>query len=43
VLFHKAIVESGSQLRASSPEDADAMARNFLKQLNVTPDHVDDL
>jgi para-nitrobenzyl esterase len=42
-LFHKAIVESGSQLRASSPEDADAKARNFLKQLNVTPDHVDDL
>ena len=42
-LFHKAIVESGSQLRASPPEDADAMARNFLKQLNVTPDHVDDL
>ncbi len=42
-LFHKAIVESGSQLRASSAEEADASARQFLAKLHVTPDHVDDL
>ena len=42
-LFHKAIVESGSQLRASSPEEADAIARKVLEQLQVAPDHVDDL
>jgi len=42
-LFHKAIVESGSQLRANSPDEAEAMARNVLKQLNVTPDHIVDL
>ena len=42
-LFEKAIVESGSQLRASSPEEADAIARKVLVQLQVAPDHVDDL
>jgi para-nitrobenzyl esterase len=42
-LFHKAIVESGPQLRASSAEEADASARQFLAQLHVTPEHVDDL
>jgi para-nitrobenzyl esterase len=42
-LFHKAIVESGAQLRASSAEEADASARQFLAKLHVTPDHVDDL
>jgi para-nitrobenzyl esterase len=42
-LFHKAIVESGSMLRATSREDADAGAKKFLANVNVTPDHVDDL
>lgn len=42
-LFHKAIVESGSTLRVSSREDADAAARKFLAAVNVTPDRVDDL
>lgn len=42
-LFHKAIVESGSQLRASSPEKADAIARKVLAQLQIAPDHLDDL
>jgi para-nitrobenzyl esterase len=42
-LFHKAIVESGSMLRAIPREDADAAARKFLAKLNVAPDHLDDL
>ena len=42
-LFHKAIVESGSQLRASSPEKADAAARKVLAQFQVAPGHLDDL
>jgi para-nitrobenzyl esterase len=42
-LFHKAIVESGSQLRVNSPEEADATAKEFIAQLHVAPDHVDDL
>jgi len=42
-LFHKAIVESGSTLRVSTREDADAAARKFLGQLKIAPDSVDDL
>jgi para-nitrobenzyl esterase len=42
-LFHKAIVESGSTLRVSTTEEADAAARKFLAKVNVAPDHVDDL
>jgi para-nitrobenzyl esterase len=42
-LFHKAIVESGSTLRGNARQDADAAARKFLAEVNVTPDHVDDL
>jgi len=42
-LFHKAIVESGSTLRASTREDADAAARKYLVQLKIAPDRVDDL
>lgn len=42
-LFQKAIVESGSDLRVSSPEDAEVMASKFLAQLHVAPDRVDDL
>ena len=42
-LYHKAIVESGSQLRANSAEKAEALARKFLAQVPATPDHLDDL
>jgi len=42
-LFQKAIVESGSELRVSSDEEADATARKFLAQLHVALDRVDDL
>jgi para-nitrobenzyl esterase len=42
-LFQKAIVESGSELRVSSREEANATARKFLAQLHVAPDRVDDL
>jgi len=42
-LFHKAIVESGSTLRVSTHEEADAAARKFLAQLKIAPDRVDDL
>ena len=42
-LFHKAIVESGSTLRVSTTEEADAAARKYLAQLNISPDRVDDL
>ena len=42
-LFQKAIVESGSDLRVSSPEDAKVMASKFLAQLHVAPDRADDL
>lgn len=42
-LFHKAIVESGSMLRAIPREDADAAARKYLAKLNIEPDHADDL
>jgi para-nitrobenzyl esterase len=42
-LFHKAIVESGSTLRVSTPDEADAAARKYLAQLNISPNHVEDL
>ncbi|MGD1210584.1 MAG: carboxylesterase family protein [Candidatus Acidiferrales bacterium] len=42
-LFHKAIVESGSTLRVSTADEADAAARKVLAQLKITPDRVDDL
>jgi len=42
-LFHKAIVESGSTLRVSTADEADAAARKFLAQLKIAPDRVDDL
>jgi para-nitrobenzyl esterase len=42
-LFHKAIVESGSQLRAFSPEEADRATRKLLTQAHVAPDRVEDL
>jgi para-nitrobenzyl esterase len=42
-LFHKAIVESGSTLRVSTPDEADAAARKYLAQLKISPDRVDEL
>jgi para-nitrobenzyl esterase len=42
-LFHKAIVESGSTLRVSTADEADAAARKYLAQLKIAPDRVDDL
>jgi para-nitrobenzyl esterase len=42
-LFHKAIVESGSTLRVSTPDEADAAARKYLAQLKIATDRVDDL
>ena len=42
-LFHKAIVESGSQLCAISPEEADRETRRFLAEVHVAPDRVGDL
>lgn len=42
-LFHKAIVESGSMLRAILREDADAAARKYLAKLDIEADHADDL
>ncbi len=42
-LFHKAIVESGSMLRAIPREDADAAARKFLAKVNVAPERASDL
>ncbi len=42
-LFHKAIVESGSTLRVSTSDEADAAARKYLAQLRISPDRVDDL
>jgi para-nitrobenzyl esterase len=42
-LFHKAIVESGSTLRVSTTEEADAAARKYLAQLKISPQRVDDL
>lgn len=43
VLFHKAIVESGSTLRVSTADEADVAARKFIAQLKIAPDRVDDL
>jgi len=42
-LIHKAIVESGSTLRVSTADEADAAARKYLAQLKIAPDRVDDL
>ena len=42
-LFHKAIVESGSMLKATSREDANKAAEKFIAKLGITPDRIDDL
>lgn len=42
-LFHRAVVQSGPTLRSMAREDATALAREFLKVLQVAPDRVDAL
>jgi para-nitrobenzyl esterase len=42
-LFHKAVVQSGSMIRAQTPETATAGATAFMKILGLTPDQVDAL
>jgi para-nitrobenzyl esterase len=42
-LFHKAIVQSGSMLRASSSEEATRFARALLDRLGVRPGQLDQL
>ncbi|MGA8870328.1 MAG: carboxylesterase/lipase family protein [Candidatus Acidiferrales bacterium] len=42
-LFHKAIVESGSELRVNSREEADEATRKFLAHIHVAPDRLSDL
>jgi para-nitrobenzyl esterase len=42
-LFHKAIVESGSELRVNSANEATASARKFLDYLGLGPHQVDEL
>jgi len=42
-LFHKAIVESGSMLKAISREDANKSAERFIAKLGITPDRIDEL
>ena len=42
-LFHKAVVESGSFLRATSIESAIEIADEFLRQLGVVPTHLERL
>jgi len=42
-LFHKAIVESGSTLKATSREDANKSTERFIAKPGVTPDHIDEL
>ena len=42
-LFHKAAVQSGSALRASTVEDATASARKILANLGLTDQQVDEL
>ena len=42
-LFHRAIVESGSMLRATTPDEAERTTTNVLKKLNVSADNLDKL
>jgi para-nitrobenzyl esterase len=42
-LFHKAIVESGSELRARTREEATKAAAAFLDKLGLKPDQLDEL
>jgi para-nitrobenzyl esterase len=36
-LYHRAVVQSGSQLRVDSPETGEAKARRLLAELNIAP------
>ena len=42
-LFHKAVVQSGSMIRAGTPEKATASAAAFLQRLGLRPDQVGEL
>lgn len=42
-LFHKAIIQSGSMLRAQSPEDSAELAARFLAELKISKDRLDQL
>jgi para-nitrobenzyl esterase len=42
-LFHKAIVQSGSMLRAQSTDDSERLAEAFLAELNVSKSQLDQL
>lgn len=42
-LFHKAVVQSGSMIRAQTPEAATASAKAFLNVVGLAPDRVSDL
>jgi para-nitrobenzyl esterase len=42
-LFHKAIVQSGSMLRAQTTEDSARLAAEFLAELNVSKSQLDQL
>jgi para-nitrobenzyl esterase len=42
-LFHKAIVESGSELRVNTSQEADKAARKFLAHLGLTPGRLNEL
>lgn len=42
-LFHKVIVQSGSMLRAKSPDEATEIARTMLDRLGIRPDRIDSL
>lgn len=42
-LFHKAVVQSGSMIRAQTPEAATAGARIFLETLGLAPEQVSEL
>lgn len=42
-LFHRAIIESGSMLRADTKDEATETARMVLSKLGLSPDRVEDL
>jgi para-nitrobenzyl esterase len=42
-LFHRAIVESGSMLRAGTPDTSSKLAAELLAELNLKPDQIDQL
>src|SRR5579871_1937650 len=42
-LFQKAVVQSGSELRVDTGEDANALAAKCLSHLQITPERIDDL